>query len=268
MFKTWRLGRLLGFPIEVSSSFLLLLGVVMLWLGGLWGLFAVALVFSSVLLHELGHAVVARRLGVPVSSIGLHFFGGAAQMASSPRSAQDEIWIAAAGPAVSLVLAGLGFGAGALVGSPLLGMVGWINLVLAIFNLIPAVPMDGGRILRALLTRRYDYVRATDHAVTVARVLTVGFAVYGLATMSLQLLVLAPILWMMTSREQQIARMMGPRHGYYRGGGGSGGGGGGARVVRPTRWRDDDDDDHPGGGAPRRILVRTVGGTWILEDRR
>jgi Zn-dependent protease len=263
MFKTWRLGRILGFPVEVSASFLLLLGVVLLWLGGPWGLIAVTLTFSSVLLHELGHAVVARQRGVPVSAIGLHFFGGAAQMAGAPRSAKDEIAIAAAGPAVSLVLAGLGFGAGALLQSPFVALVGWINLVLAIFNLIPALPMDGGRILRALLTRRLDYVRATDVAVTVARVFTVAFAVLGLAIGNLQLVILSPLLWIMSSRERMIARMTGPRYG------GGGGGGGrrarGGEVVRPSVWRDrDDDDDDPGGNRPR-FVIRSVGGRWIIE---
>ena len=250
MFKTWRLGRLLGFPIEVSASFLVLLGVVLLWLGGIWGLVAVGLTFSSVLLHELGHAVVARRLGVPVSSIGLHFFGGAAQMAGVPRSARDEILIAAAGPAVSLVLAGVGFGLGGVLGSELIGLIGWINLVLAIFNLIPALPMDGGRILRALLTRRMDYVRATDASVWVARVVAIGFGVLGVTTSNVQLIVLAPLLWMMGSRERMIARMTAPRFGYDRGGYTD-------RGVEVLRGRGEDR------GQP--IVIRSVGGRWIVE---
>lgn len=261
MFKTWRLGRVLGFPIEVSASFLLLLGVVLIWLGGVWGLIAVGLTFSSVLLHELGHAVVARRLGVPVSAIGLHFFGGAAQMAGSPRTARDEIAIAAAGPAVSLALAGVGLGLGHLLASPLVGLVGWINLVLAIFNLIPALPMDGGRILRALLTRRLDYVRATDASVTVARVVAVGFAVVGVVTSNLQLVVLAPLLWVMGSRERLIARMMAPRIGYDRGGYAHRD----VEVMGPGRrgWGFADDDRRP--GQPARVVIRSVGGRWIVE---
>lgn len=246
MFKTWRIGRLLGFPVEVSASFLLLLGVVLLWLGGVWGLVAVGLTFSSVLLHELGHAVVARRLGVPVSAIGLHFFGGAAQMAGHPKTAKDEILIAAAGPAVSLVLAGLGFGLGALLHAPFVGLIGWINLVLAIFNLIPALPMDGGRILRALLTRRLDYVRATDASVTIARGFAIGFAALGLAIGNLQLVVLAPLLWIMTGREKLMARVMAPRIGYDRGGYRDRG----YEVMRP-----------------RRVTIRSVGGRWTFEDR-
>ncbi len=206
--KRWRIGSLLGFPVELNLTFLLLLGVVLLWMGGLAGLVVVAIAFGSVLLHELGHAVVARHLGVRVSGIELHFFGGAAKMIEMPRSANHEIAIAAAGPAVSLVLAGLGLGVGAITGSWLVSAIGWINMTIALFNLIPALPMDGGRILRALLTRRLDFVRATDIAVGVARVVAVGFAVVGVAAGMFQLILLAPILWMMGTQERMVARSM------------------------------------------------------------
>src|SRR5262249_55143815 len=152
-------------------------------------------------LHELGHALVARRLGVHVSGIELSFFGGAAKMVQMPRSANHELAIAAAGPAVSLMLGGAGLGLGALLHAPFFGMIGWINLVLAGFNLIPALPMDGGRILRALLTRKFDFVRATDIAVTVSRVAAVSFAILGLMG-AYQLLVLAPFLWLLGTRER------------------------------------------------------------------
>src|SRR5262244_1767373 len=120
MFTSWRLGRLFGFPVEINLSFLLLLAVVFIAYGGLAGVLFVGLVFTFVLLHELGHALVARRYGVHVSGIELSFFGGAAKMVQMPRSANHEIAIAAAGPAVSLVLAGAGFGLGILThGSPM-----------------------------------------------------------------------------------------------------------------------------------------------------
>jgi len=208
MFKSWRLGRVLGFPVEINLSFILLLAFVLLAWGGLVGLFVVLLSFASVLVHELGHAVVARRRGVEVSGIELSFFGGAAKMVRLPRSAGDEIAIAAAGPAVSLMLGGAGLGLAALFGSPLLALVGWINLVIAGFNLIPALPMDGGRILRAALSYKMDYVRATDIAVTTARVFTVVFALFGLAFGIWTLVLLSPFLWMMSTHEQRLARMM------------------------------------------------------------
>lgn len=207
MFKSWRIGKLLGFPIEINLSFLILLGLVFVAYGGLAGVMIVGLAFSSVLLHELGHAVVARRLGVHTSGIELGFLGGAAKMANLPKHANTELAIAAAGPAVSLVLGGLGFGLGALLHAPVISMIGWINFVIAGFNLIPALPMDGGRILRALLSKRMSFVRATDLSVTVARVVAVGFVIWGLAAGTFQLLLLAPFLWIMGTREKQLARM-------------------------------------------------------------
>jgi Zn-dependent protease len=208
MSTSWRLGRLFGFPVEINLSFLLLLGVVYFAFGGLAGLVVVGLTFASVVVHELGHALVARKYGVHVSGIELSFFGGAAKMVQMPRSANHEIAIAAAGPAVSLAIAGIGLSLGTALYSPLLAEIGWINLVLAGFNLIPALPMDGGRILRALLTRKMDFVRATDVAVTVSRVAAVAFAVYGLTHGYYQLLMLAPLLWMMGTQERVLARAM------------------------------------------------------------
>lgn len=218
MFTTrWRLGSVLGFPVFINLSFLLLLGVAYLWFGGWLGVAGVIIAFASVLLHELGHAVVARRRRVPVAAIELSFLGGAAQMTELPRSANDEIAIALAGPAVSAVLAGLGFGLGTALDSGLLVGIGWINLVIAVFNLTPALPMDGGRVLRALLTRWTDYARATDRAITVARAVAIVLAVLGL-TGHYQFLVLAPFLWMMGSRERDLARAVAHRFSYDRSG--------------------------------------------------
>jgi Zn-dependent protease len=259
MFKSWRIGRLFGFPVEVNASFLLMLAVVFLWMGGLAGLFVVGLAFGSVLLHELGHSLVARKLGVPVSGIELSFFGGAAKMVDLPKSANDEIAIAAAGPAVSLGLAGLGFGLGAAFASPLLALVGWINLVIAGFNLIPALPMDGGRILRALLTRRMDYATATDVAVRVSRIAAIAFAVIGVAYSAFQLLLLAPLLWVMGPRERMLARAVGHRFGTDRNGYRHHGGFGFHREEPPAPpWAP------PASRAPRRMVVDTPQGRYII----
>lgn len=215
MSTRWRLGSVFGFPVYIDLSFLLLLGVAFLWLGGLAGVAVVIASFASVLVHELGHSLVARHRGVPVHAIELSFLGGAAQMSDVPRSARDEIAIAAIGPIVSLSLAGLGLGLGLALDNFYVAAIGWINLVLGLFNLIPALPMDGGRVLRALLTRRMDYVRATDVAVTVSRVTAGAFVVLGLMG-QLQLLVLAPFLWMMGTRERQLSRALAPRFTYDR----------------------------------------------------
>jgi len=206
MFKPWRIGTVLGFPIEVNPTFLLLLALVFVAFGGLIGVGVVLVAFASILLHELGHAVVARYLGVHTAGIELGFLGGAAKMVNMPTTAKSELAIAAAGPAVSLMLGGAGIGLG-IIGVPFAGLIGWINIVIAGFNLIPALPMDGGRILRAALSTKLDYVKATDIAVIVARVAAVGFAILGLMG-TYTLLVLAPFLWIQGTREKQLARMM------------------------------------------------------------
>jgi Zn-dependent protease len=259
MLKSWRLGTILGFPVELNLSFLLLLALVFFAFGGAIGVALVLLVFGSVLLHELGHAVVARKLGVPVSGIELSFFGGAAKMVQLPRTATHELLIAAAGPAVSLVLGGAGLGLAALSHSSLLAWLGWTNLIIAGFNLIPALPMDGGRILRAALTRRMDFVRATDVAVTVARVVAIGFAIVGLTGGPFQLIILAPYLWMMGTQEKMLARMMAnhyvnTRDGYRERRDGD-------VEVLPRFHRPGDD-----GPSMRRFTIRQRGGRLVIEE--
>lgn len=252
MFKSWRLGTFLGFPVEVNVSFLLLLGLVFVAFGGIAGVLLVCLVFASVVLHELGHAVVARRLGVRISGIELSFFGGAAKMVELPRTANHELAIAAAGPAVSLALGGVGLGLAALTRIPLFAWLGYTNLVLAAFNLIPALPMDGGRILRALLTRKLDFVRATDVSVKVARVVAVAFGLYGLFGGAYQLLFLAPFLWLMGTREQMLARAMADRYAYTRDG----------YTERTQHW----DDTRYVAPQPRRFTIVQRGGRLVIEE--
>ena len=270
MLKSWRLGSVLGFPVEINLSFLLLLALVFFAFGGAIGVALILLVFGSVLLHELGHAVVARKLGVRVAGIELSFFGGAAKMVQLPRTATHELLIAAAGPAVSLILGAIGLGLGAVTHASLFTWLGWTNLIIAAFNLIPALPRDGGRILRAALTRRMDFVQATDVAVTIARVVAIGFAVIGLFG-PFQLLILAPFLWMMGTQERMLARMMADRYvstrdgyverrhgdvevmprGFGRGGFGTGFGGFSGSGGDP---------------AVRRFTIRQVGGRLVIEE--
>lgn len=238
MFKSWRLGTLLGFPIELNLSFLILLGLVFVAFGGAIGVLVVCLAFAFVVLHELGHALVARKLGVHVAGIELGFLGGAAKMANLPRTPRHELAIAAAGPAVSLVLGGAFLGLGGLLGSPFVALLGEINLVIAGFNLIPALPMDGGRILRALLVPRFGFVRATDIAVNVARVAAIAFALLGLFAGMYQLLVLAPFLWLMGTRERMLARMV-PDAGWHHDG---------VEVLSHDPGRDDAPDARPPSG--------------------
>ena len=206
MFRSFRLGRLLGFPIEVNVSFLLLLGVVALTMGGLSGVAVVLLAFGSVLLHELGHALVARHLGVRVAGIELHFFGGAAKIIDMPRRPGDEIAIAAAGPAVSFALAGVATLLASVIPGPLFPLLATVNLIIGVFNLIPALPMDGGRILRALLVRRMGFARATEISVKVSRGFAMLLALYAVVSAQLYLLLLAAVLWFLGTAELRMAR--------------------------------------------------------------
>src|SRR4051812_36546384 len=252
MNKTWRLGSLLGFPVDLSVTFLILLGLVFVAFGGLAGVLLVSLVFASVVLHELGHALVARQLGVRIAGIELGFFGGAAKMIDMPSTANHELAIAAAGPAVSLALGGAGLGLAAITHIGLFAWLGYTNLVLAGFNLIPALPMDGGRMLRALLTRKMDFVRATDVAVKVARVVAVAFGIFGLTTGAYQLVLLAPFLWMMGTREQFVARAMADRYAY----------GPDGYVARTSRW-----DGASRSAQPRRgFTIRQRDGRFVIEE--
>jgi len=168
-----RLGRIRGIEIGVHYSWLLVfalltyslaVGVFPSWYPGwepgtYWAIGALSslLLFASVLAHELGHSLVAQSRGVPVVSIVLFIFGGVAQLADEARRARDEFLIAVAGPAVSVVIGVISIVLWPFVddiNQPLgavLEYLGWANLILVAFNSIPAYPLDGGRVLRALL---------------------------------------------------------------------------------------------------------------------
>ena len=186
MTPTFRLGRVAGIEVGAHWSWLLVVALIVWSLAdnvfpsvnpGLsdatyiaMAAVATALFFASLLLHELGHAIQARREGMPIEGITLWVFGGVARLRGEPPSAGADLRVAAAGPAVSLVL-GLLFLAAALA-LPLPDevdgvcfWVGQINLLLLMFNLIPAFPLDGGRILRAILwARRRDLASASRTA--------------------------------------------------------------------------------------------------------
>jgi Zn-dependent protease len=175
MFTTrWRLVRLAGIPIYVDASWLIILALFTVSFQdaykrtlyepgplGHWGLaLATALAyFGCILLHELGHAVVARRYGMPIRGITLFLFGGVAELGSEPSSARGEFLMAIGGPVVSAVLAGILYALYRLgiqenwapAGLAVLGYLWLINLVVLVFNLVPAFPLDGGRVLRSSL---------------------------------------------------------------------------------------------------------------------
>jgi Zn-dependent protease/CBS domain-containing protein len=214
------LGRMLGIDVFVHVTFLLLLGFIGIthWLahgslaaviGGVG--FFVAL-FGCVLLHEYGHALAARRFGIATRDITLLPIGGVARLERMPDKPVQELWVALAGPAVNVVIA-----AALAVGLTLSGT--WeplsalsttsggfaerllaVNIFLVLFNLIPAFPMDGGRVLRALLALRLEYARATRIAATTGQVLAIGFGFIGLFSNPF-LLLIAVFVWIGAAQE-------------------------------------------------------------------
>lgn len=197
---SWKLGTFGGISVYLHGTFLLLLAWMLLanLLAGLetreilGELLFVSLIFGCVVLHELGHAWMARRFGIPTRDITLYPIGGVARMHRIPREPHQELLIALAGPAVNAVIATGLFVALAsgsqlqvaepirLVGGSIPGKLLWMNVAMAVFNLVPAYPMDGGRILRALLAARMEYTRATIVAAHVGQALAFAFALAGL----------------------------------------------------------------------------------------
>ncbi len=197
-----RVARIWGIPIRLHLSWFLIIALVTWSLAigsfprafpglpaqSLWLLSGItSLLFAvSVLIHELGHAAVALRDGVPVRSITLFFFGGMAQISREPSSAGAEFRVAIAGPLASLALAAL-FGLLALLGRSFPAIAApsiWlarINLMLGAFNLIPGFPLDGGRVLRAAIWKLTgNPLRSTRITARIGRFLAIGFFVLGI----------------------------------------------------------------------------------------
>ena len=187
MFGSFDLFRVFGIPVRVHSSLILFLlfgGLFFSPGGGAVGFVItvgmLAAVFGCVLLHELGHAVVALHHGVPVARITLYPLGGVASLARMPREPRKEFEITLAGPLVNFALAAL-FGAMYLVWpNAFWGTLIQINLGLGVFNLLPGFPMDGGRLLRAFLARKRPYLQATRIAVEVGRSVAIVLGIVGL----------------------------------------------------------------------------------------
>ena len=195
------IGRLFGIPLEINSSwlFIFLLLTFSLAAGAFpaalpdrsvavyWtlGVITSVMFFVCLVAHELGHSLTAIRLGVKVRRITLFFFGGVAQLEGNLKSGLSEVWVALAGPLVSFVLAGV-FWLLATVGGEIGAASAWlarINLLLALFNLLPGFPLDGGRVLRGLVwARTKSFQRATQVAVSVGTLVSWLLIAYGVFT--------------------------------------------------------------------------------------
>ena len=195
---SYTIGRIAGTDIKVHVTFVLLVG---LWAfrgyeeggpsGALAGALTLAALFACILLHEFGHILMARRFGVRTPDVLLLPIGGVARLERIPEEPRQELLIALAGPAVTLAIivilyATLRLSGHEVVGqlapdAPFLGQLLTVNVYLLLFNLIPAFPMDGGRVLRALLASRLGLVRGTRIAATLGQMLAVAGGLYGLA---------------------------------------------------------------------------------------
>jgi Zn-dependent protease len=185
---SWNLGRVAGIDLFLHPSFLLLPLFVLLQGGGAFSLVVLAAVFGCVVLHELGHALMARRYGIGTADITLYPIGGVARLDRMPRGGGPELAIALAGPAVNLAIAAF-LWAGLEVCGPWLGLslmtvllvqLLWINIGLLVFNMLPVFPMDGGRVLRAALSGPMGRVRATEVAATIGRGIAIVAGLYFL----------------------------------------------------------------------------------------
>ncbi|GAB4581435.1 MAG: site-2 protease family protein [Anaerolineales bacterium] len=222
---SWKLGRFVGIDVYIHATFLLLIGFygITYWLNGgvgamVEGVVFILALFACVLLHEYGHALMARLYGIPTRDITLYPIGGVARLERMPEKPRQEFWVALAGPAVNVVIAAaLGFWLlatntfvplselGLTTGSFLERLM-MVNISLVAFNLIPAFPMDGGRVLRALLATRMDYVRATKIAATLGQGIAFLFGFIGLFTAP-TLVFIAFFIWIAAGQESGAVQM-------------------------------------------------------------
>lgn len=196
----WKIGTFAGIDVYIHATFLLLIGWVgyshwlenQNWMEVLSGVGFILALFLCVILHEYGHALTARKYGIKTRDITIYPIGGVARLERMPEKPIEELWVALMGPAVNVVIAAglfaLLFLTGNLVPLTDLGVASGsflervmvVNISLVLFNLIPAFPMDGGRVLRALLAMRMDYVRATQIAANIGQGMAFLFGFIGL----------------------------------------------------------------------------------------
>lgn len=224
-----KLFKIKGIEVKIHLTFVLIL----IWaanrwsvdtgegmMGALFGIVATLLLFTSVTLHEFGHSLQALKFGIVVHDITLMPMGGVARIEEMPEDPSKEIRIAIAGPLVNFFIAAVLFGIGLLLNTQAIisldelyssmGQVSWngmlayltmTNLLLGLFNLIPAYPMDGGRILRASLAKKLGRPKATTIAVSIGQGLAMLFGLWGFINGSYTLVLIAIFVWMGAGQE-------------------------------------------------------------------
>lgn len=224
---SWKLGEYAGIGVYIHATFVLLLvwiGIAHLMVGGsisaaLAGVGFLLAVFGCVVLHEFGHALAARRFGIRTRDITLLPIGGVARLERMPDDPRQELWVALAGPAVNVVLAA-GLFIWLVVSETLapLGTLGVttgsflerllvVNVILVLFNMLPAFPMDGGRVLRALLAMRMEYTRATQTAASLGQGLAMLLGLAGLLTGHFMLVFIAFFVWIGAGQEASVVQI-------------------------------------------------------------
>ena len=243
MMKSFRIGSLFGIPIKLDLTFLLVLPLFAYiigfqiepvveilntsmnagidadaltaewWLPYLVGLIAAIGLFAGVVFHELGHSLTAQRYGYPIDSITLWLLGGIAALSEMPEDWRQEFAIAIAGPIVSVLVGVVSYGL--FVFTPeafdgarfVFAYLAILNVVLAVFNMLPAFPMDGGRILRALLARNTPYAKATQQAASIGKLFALLMGLFGLLAFNIILIALAFFVYIAASSEAQQVTM-------------------------------------------------------------
>ena len=206
-----QVGTIQGIPIRLHSTFFLVTGFYFLsslissgWVAAIESAILILILFGSVFLHEMGHALVARHYGIGTRSITLHLLGGFASIEQELRVPRQEVAIALAGPAVNVALFVL-FLPLVVAGVPLTLEMAAINLLMGVFNLVPAYPMDGGRVLRAILNSRYGYEKATRLSFKVTKVFAWGFVAAGIFYSWIGLILVGGFLLFITyAQERQV----------------------------------------------------------------
>jgi Zn-dependent protease/CBS domain-containing protein len=237
--RSFKIGSAFGIPIKLDITFLLILPVFAFLIGTqveTWiqtlngapfnanlgqaaltegnmdmylGIVAAVGLFTAVVLHELGHSVVAMHFGYPIDSITLWILGGIANLSEQPEEWSHELLIAVAGPVVSVALGALSYLAMTALPTSLdffrflFGYLALMNVALAAFNLLPGFPMDGGRVLRALLARTRPYAQATQIAAEVGKAFAILLGIVGLLGLNLILIAIAFFIYIGASSEAQ-----------------------------------------------------------------
>jgi len=223
---SWKIGRFSGIDLKIHATF----AIIILWviynhiIAGddlrttVESLIFVLTIFTCVILHEFGHALTAKKYGIKTLDIILLPIGGVARLERMPEDPKQELWVTLAGPAVNVLIAFIIFLILFLTGSPIplvntdfftdsfLANLMALNIILVVFNMLPAFPMDGGRVLRALLALRMEYAKSTKIASKIGKAMAILFGIIGLFSNPF-LVFIAAFVWFGANQEEKMVRM-------------------------------------------------------------